>query len=99
MDGRSKGVSPIITLQLQNDKPVITVWPNPATSQIVIANNDKENIYTRASIFDLTGKIMMETKLETNSTKIAIDKFPPGVYIVKLEGDKETAYTQKFIKQ
>ena len=53
-------------------------------------------MYTRASIFDLTGKIMMETKLETNSTKIAVDKFPPGIYIVKLEGDKELLIHKNF---
>jgi len=100
VDVNSTGFSPIRTLILQNEKqPVISIWPNPATSHVVISGSDNENIYTQARIFDLAGKKVADKKLDGHSNKIAINELPAGTYIVQIENNAGSKYSQKIIKQ
>ena len=91
--------SPIKTLMLKSNKQDITIWPNPATDHILIENNDKSNLYTKATIFNLTGKVMLEKKLNNDTNEITINELSPGTYIVKLENSKGISQSQKFVKQ
>jgi Secretion system C-terminal sorting domain len=99
VDNKSKSISPVIAVVLGDDQQTVTIWPNPATSYIVINNADKGNMYSKALIFDVNGKIVTESKLDPDFTKIAVNDLPAGAYIVKIENEKGTAVTQKFIKQ
>ena len=84
---------------LKNEEPGIAVWPNPATDHILIENNDDSNLFTKATIFNLTGKVMLERKLAANSNEISINELSVGTYIVKIENSKGTFQTQKIVKQ
>ena len=99
VDRGSTGFSPVKSLVLKNDKQAIAIWPNPATDHIVITNTDNNDMYTKARIFDLTGKVMSEMKLVSNTNKIAINELPTGTYIVKIENTNGTSYSQKIVKQ
>jgi hypothetical protein len=99
VDLGSTGPSPVRTLILKIDNQAITIWPNPASDHILIANNDKGDLYTKARIFDLTGKVVTESNLKPNVNEIAINKLPAGTYIVKIENSKGTSYSQKIAKQ
>jgi mRNA-degrading endonuclease HigB of HigAB toxin-antitoxin module len=99
VDHGSTGYSPVRTLILKNDKQSVTIWPNPATDQILIANNDNSDMYTKARIFDLAGKVVTERKLNPNVNEIAVNELPSGIYIVKIENIKGASYSQKIVKQ
>jgi hypothetical protein len=98
VDLGSTGFSPVKTLILKKDRQVVAIWPNPVTTQILISN-DKVNQYTKAKVFDLTGKIMLEKTLESDVTSIPVNELPAGTYIVKIENTKGIAYSQKIVKQ
>jgi Secretion system C-terminal sorting domain len=98
VDYGTTGFSPVKTLILKNEKQVVTIWPNPVTNYILISN-DNINLYTKARVFDLTGKMMIERKLDPDVTEIPVTELPAGTYIVKIENNKGVAYTQKIVKQ
>jgi hypothetical protein len=91
--------SPIKTLVLKTEKQGMSVWPNPATDRIVIENNDNSNIYTKATIFNLTGKVVLEVKLNDTISEIPVSGLSAGTYVVRIETIKGTSQSRKFVKQ
>lgn len=73
---------------LRNDEKTI-VFPNPANTSITI----KTNFLTKAQIFDLNGKLVMEN----NSPSFAITELENGIYILKVF-QKDTIEAIKLIK-
>jgi hypothetical protein len=69
------------------------IYPNPTSNQLSI---DTELNINELSIIDITGKIIMETKENTNT--INVTDLPSGVYFIKLITD-EKLITKKFVKQ
>src|SRR5258706_933079 len=45
--------SPVKTLVLKNDKQGISLWPNPATDHVLVESNNSNDVYTKATIFNL----------------------------------------------
>lgn len=89
------GYSKIITVELKND---IIIWPNPATDQIRVVNNSAD-LYTKAKIFDLSGRMIIEKKLQAPINTIVVAELPAGTYLVHIESNSGTIYNKKFIKQ
>jgi hypothetical protein len=98
VDYGTTGFSPVKTLIRKNAMQVVAIWPNPVTNLILISN-DNSNPYTKAKVFDLTGKVMMERKLEPDVTEIPVTELAAGTYIIKIENNTGAAYTQKIVKQ
>ncbi len=84
----STGVSKINKL-----KNKISIYPNPANSEINILFSNQENAVVE--IFDLFGKKLISL---INQNKIGIQELNKGVYILKVNM-KQINYTQMFIKE
>jgi hypothetical protein len=69
-----------------------TLYPNPATSEITIAGNQKPGTL---EIFSLTGRKVYETKL-VFETKLKVTDWPAGMYLVKITSEGKTQ-TQKLL--
>jgi hypothetical protein len=81
-----------------NANAVFSVIPNPAKQFITInLNSGSTEKLTSAQIFDLTGRLIMETPL--NSSKINVDSLQSGTYLLLLQNEKGKGYSQKFIKE
>ncbi|HEY4785607.1 MAG TPA: discoidin domain-containing protein, partial [Bacteroidales bacterium] len=74
------------------------VYPNPFTNLITIST--KTDVFKKAKIFDLEGKLLMEWEILPGETEITKDLslFSNGIYLLKLEGPG-TPETIKIIKQ
>ncbi|WDT68505.1 leucine-rich repeat domain-containing protein [Cloacibacterium sp. TD35] len=60
---------------------LLKVYPNPAKDYVVISNISKgENI----SVYDLSGKILFQTKSIGNSVNINTSAYKNGIYLVKV---------------
>jgi hypothetical protein len=60
---------------------LLKVYPNPAKDYVVISNISKgENI----SVYDLSGKILFQTKSPGNSLNINTSSYKNGIYLVKV---------------
>lgn len=77
-------------IQEAGNEPGITIYPNPATSSVTIKGMAKN---TTAVVFDLNGKLMMET----DSGELDISELPQGIYSIVLTSDKEVI-TRKLVK-
>lgn len=73
----------------------LSLYPNPVTNGKVYIttknDSDKEII-----IFDLLGKTVLQTRLNTNTRELNISNLAPGVYIIKITEQNASA-TRKLI--
>lgn len=100
LDYGSTGPSPVKTIVLSNIKESIGIWPNPASSEITLAvRNDESVVYTKALVFDLTGRMVIEKQFGEGKTTINIKDLLPGTYVLRLQGEHGAVRTEKFLKQ
>jgi hypothetical protein len=81
---------------LENNKQEnLSIYPNPATDFITIANKSNKllNIY----IFDISGKKVIQQSFNS-SKKVDLSKLESGVYFIQLVDEAEMIYTKKLIK-
>ena len=73
----------------------IQIYPSPSTNFINIKNTN----YTKSkiSIFNLNGELLI-TKCFINNTKLDIKNLKKGIYLIKVQTDKEII-TKKMIKE
>jgi hypothetical protein len=62
----------------------LIIYPNPATDQINVTVN-ANTAGSNYTIVDQLGKIVMAGKLNSNTTKIFVNKISPGIYIFKID--------------
>ena len=74
----------------------LTIYPNPAQSEINIFAQDVENNST-LQIFSITGAMVKEINVNNENIKINISDLPAGIYNVKINSN--TVQTGRFIKQ
>lgn len=74
----------------------LTIYPNPATTNITVASTDNVEL-SSISIYDLNGRVINQLSVNRNQVEIDITTYLPGNYVVKaLAGEQEL--TQRFIK-
>jgi hypothetical protein len=77
-------------------QPILTLYPNPATSTITIQyNSPTQN--TTASIFDITGRLMGSYQLTGSSTTISIQNLPPSIYQCRIMDGEGNVVTKKMV--
>jgi len=80
----------VSTSELLGEKPVLSVYPVPLTSQSFISLNSKDINNGILEIRDIFGNLMNKIPIVTNN-KILLDRkqFKPGIYIIALfDGEK-----------
>ncbi len=60
----------------------ISLYPNPATTFVTVKTN--EFVADRIQITDLTGKIVLDEKMQENATTLNVETLPTGIYIVNV---------------
>jgi hypothetical protein len=82
----------IIILAVENTEKIVqSIWPNPTSGQINI-RLAKNNTPVVISIFDITGKIVLQKEIDINQTYFStIIPGMSGVYVVQLKSNLKTA--------
>jgi hypothetical protein len=65
-----------------NMNPVINIFPNPATDNLIIEIAQHEHKYVFYNIFGISGDIVEADELHIGTNNINISKFPAGIYMV-----------------
>jgi len=73
----------------------MTLYPNPATSQVTISANTTINLVT---VVNLTGQVVLETKSATNNTVLVVNDLPAGLYVVSIQTDQGLSQQKLMIK-
>jgi hypothetical protein len=68
----------------------LTIYPNPATNHVTIANAENATI----SIYDISGKLVLKNQLSGSKSSIDISRLKTGSYIIKAETQNKV-YTDK----
>jgi ELWxxDGT repeat protein len=76
---------------------VLKVYPNPARETISVEADPE--VYSSISILDLTGKMVINAPVTGSVTKLNAGDLNAGVYIVKAQGDHESAITKIVISK
>lgn len=66
----------------------ITIFPNPSNGKFRIVQ-DTPNFVTKIAVIDLSGKVIYNEILNSNSTEIDLGKIAKGLYILQLYTDSE----------
>ncbi len=90
-------VNPATTV-LESVKPELTLGPNPATDHLIIKNNvSQKTIFT---LYDITGRKMIEQKLDNVTSVIDLISLPLGLYIYSIVDEtKKVIKTGKIVLQ
>ena len=106
IDQDNIGFSKVVTVVLRSEttetvKPTISFSPNPATDHVRIVSSEQnsDNTYTGAKIYDLSGKLVADKILQSHSNIIILTDLPIGIYIARIECSNGKIFTQKIIKQ
>lgn len=80
------------------NKPIqesFKIYPNPARSQLILeSQSQKQGFYY---ISDLTGRKLLEGKIQKGRTSIELTGLKSGIYFITLRNGKAVS-TNKFIK-
>jgi len=77
----------------------IQIFPNPATNSLTLNLAQLKDIQnSTVSIYDIQGKLLLQQKIMQQQTELNISQFAKGIYIVKVNNDKETVQS-KFVKE
>jgi hypothetical protein len=92
--------SEVRVVTLNNSTQTITVWPNPAIDQVRIAAGTGNNsLLAKAQVFDLSGKMLAEKKLNGSTATISVTDLPAGTYLIRVQDNNGASFNQKIIKQ
>ena len=72
-----------------------SAYPNPVSTNMTILSED--NI-KRLKIFSITGKLLLDRKVNNKETFIDVSRFESGIYMISIETEEEVM-TKKFIKR
>lgn len=79
------------------DQAQFAIYPNPANSEIIIQNSDK-NYPTEVILFDIEGKMLLKQKTENKKVnKIQIEHLSKGFYVVTVKDNNSKLQTYKLI--
>jgi uncharacterized repeat protein (TIGR02059 family) len=93
---RAEGTQ-IVVVNIPNSTSVIKVFPNPAKDFFNISNTGNDNLPQVIKIYDLSGKIRYEKRLETDFLHRVEVNLNPGVYFLHLEVGSAVTHKQKLI--
>ncbi len=86
-----------LSLEGFEKKNSVKLFPNPTNNELHIEIlNSLTN--TRVSIIDITGKTLINTRLNSNSNKIDVSSLKSGLYLIKLDSDTGSQ-TKRFVKK
>jgi hypothetical protein len=90
--------APANTTGIDNaSKTNVTIYPVPVNDELVISFPNQPN-NTRFAIYNLSGVELLASQLTGSVTKVNMNGFKPGVYVLKIYSGN-TCTTQKIIKE
>lgn len=66
-----------------------TLYPNPSTNSATIEFENPTNSNFNLSVYDITGRSVIEQNIKTNRTQLNTQNLPPGIYQYRLISEKE----------
>jgi len=85
--------------ELTGQKPDCSLYPNPATDYIRLKVEAYEGGELSYMLYDMSGLILINSRLEGNEVMIPMQSQKPGTYLLKLSDGKQDLKIFKIIKR
>ncbi len=97
MDGK-ENYSEIRTVNIDNNaSSTVSVWPNPTKDVIHVQTNGEG--YSIARIYNLSGALIGESKIQAGVSTVNVSNLSFGMYIINIKTADGHSFNKKFIKQ
>lgn len=73
-----------------------SIHPNPATSTIIV-RLPVSPAFKALVLKDVLGRDVIDMDITQQELTVDVEKFPRGIYIVRITGDDQITYTKKII--
>lgn len=91
------GINETMKTQNEDTSHVLNIFPNPASQEINVEIQNLDTQKVEISIFDESGKkVYSQTFFNKNIVNVDVKNFPKGIYVLKVETDKQN-YSKKII--
>ncbi len=90
------GLAPAAVAETNYASFNFSIYPNPAKASIKINFDNPSNHSVSISVIDMTGRLIIQTKPDGNSTDLNTENYSPGIYFIRLINGQQTA-TQRFL--
>ncbi|HLX93243.1 MAG TPA: T9SS type A sorting domain-containing protein [Puia sp.] len=91
--------SPVISLNRSGSPRMVEYIACNAGNLFIRLNNENSSKMIRLQIIDMAGRALMQQNLPCESQAISISSLAGGIYILKLAGERNQQFVQKFIKR
>ena len=75
----------------------VTLYPNPAKTNVSIAVNNPDNQKLNLEFYDMLGKKVLEFQEYISPTNIDVSQMSTGIYLVKMTNENNESLTQKLV--
>lgn len=82
--------------EVQTTQEIFTIYPNPS-DDIINFKSKNDFTPTEAKVYEMTGRIVLQTKVERNS--MSIKQLNSGIYMLVLTDKNGKTYSQKLTKK
>jgi hypothetical protein len=73
------------------------VFPNPASSEVVVNLNTSETATATLNVFEVSGRLVMEKEIQNQAT-LNISELSPGIYYIKVWSQNNSGVKKLVIK-
>lgn len=81
----------------QNKMEKIRIYPNPASTKLVVSIDETGNSYYNAEILDMTGNTIYSKPISANISEISLNNLPTSIYLIRLTSENGKPYCKQFI--
>ncbi|MCG8701900.1 MAG: T9SS type A sorting domain-containing protein [Bacteroidales bacterium] len=74
--------------ELQENAKEFDVYPNPASKQVTVRLNGKENV--QVQLINLSGQVVFEQHVASNMVNIPLSNYQPGTYVMRFTDNKSS---------
>jgi len=88
------------TVSIKENKQLssITIYPNPSTGKYYITLQETINsTQYNLEVYNLLGELILNQKIQSQTTQIDLSQYPQGTYILKASGANQS-FHQRIIK-
>ena len=80
---------------------MIKLSPNPAKDYLKVTWNKSPSPAKKLMVYDMSGKAVLQSAIsgKSGSTELGINNLSPGMYLLKIFGDRWESAPEKFVKE
>ena len=82
-------------IELLNDDINVQIYPNPTKGNVNLKFSQTPKIGTWITVFDISGKMVLKSLVDTKENSINLKDNPAGLYLIKI--DQKISKTYKLI--